>query len=307
MRQTSLDMVYELAKQDKRVFFLGSDLGHGVLDKFKKEMPERFLMEGISEAHIVGMAAGMAMEGKIVYVNTIATFLTRRCFEQIALDLCLHKTKVRLIASGGGLVYAPLGPTHLAIEDIAILRVLPNMSILAPADAREMKRLMPMTLDLPGPVYIRVAKGGDPVVTSETSALVWGKAVPMRQGEDALLVTTGIGLQLCLEAAEKLKSAGISMSVLHLPIIKPFDSETVLDFVDKARAVVTVEEHVIAGGLGSMVAEVMAEANLVGSKRFKRIGIPDKFPDKYGSQSALLDVCGVSVSSIVDSVQSLLR
>src|SRR5262249_39640880 len=126
MRKTSLDTVHELAKSDPRICFIGSDLTAGTLKAMQTEMPERFFMEGVSEGHIIGMAAGMAMSGKVVYVNTIATFLTRRCFEQLVDDLCLHTVKVRLIANGGGLVYAPLGPTHLAIEDIAILRAIPN-------------------------------------------------------------------------------------------------------------------------------------------------------------------------------------
>ena len=121
MRKTCLDMVYQLAKQDSRIFFVGSDLGTGTLSQFRDEMPDRFLMEGISEANIVGLAAGLAMEGKIPYVHTIATFITRRCFEQVVLDLGLHNVKVRLIGAGGGVVYAPLGPTHEAIDDLAIL------------------------------------------------------------------------------------------------------------------------------------------------------------------------------------------
>src|SRR2546426_4014196 len=152
MRKVCLDMVHELARRDERIFFIGSDLGIGTLKQFKVQMPERFLMEGVSEANVVGVAAGLALEGKIVYVNTIATFLTRRCFEQVALDLCLHNTNVRLIGNGGGLVYAPLGPTHLAIEDIAILRALPNMTILAPADAEEMRRLVPPAGEQHGPI-----------------------------------------------------------------------------------------------------------------------------------------------------------
>ena len=143
MRQTCLNMIYELAKDDERILFIGSDLGVGTLDQFREEMPNRFFMEGVSEANLIGVAAGLALEGKIPYVNTISTFITRRCFEQVVLDLCLHNTKVRLIGNGGGLVYAPLGPTHEAIEDIAILRAIPNMTILAPADADEMRRLMP--------------------------------------------------------------------------------------------------------------------------------------------------------------------
>src|SRR5215472_4429142 len=167
MRKTCLDVVYELAKNDPRIFFIGSDLGIGTLKQFKAEMPERFFMEGVSEANLIGMAAGLALEGKIVYANTIATFITRRCFEQVALDLCLHNVKVRLIGNGGGVVYAPLGPTHLAIEDIAIFRSLPRMTILVPADANEMRRMMPLTVDYPGPIYIRLAKGGDPIVTND--------------------------------------------------------------------------------------------------------------------------------------------
>jgi transketolase len=133
----------------------------------KKEMPERFFMEGVSEQHIIGMAAGLAMEGFIPYVNTIATFITRRCYEQVALDLCLQDLPVRLIANGGGVVYAPLGPTHLAVEDIAIMRALPNMAVVAPCDADEMKRFMSSTLNFPHPIYIRLAKGGDKVVSEE--------------------------------------------------------------------------------------------------------------------------------------------
>jgi transketolase len=163
MRKTSLDQVYELAKLDNRVVFIGSDLGPGLLDAMKKEMPERWYMEGISEQHIIGMAAGLAMEGFIPYINNIATFLTRRCYEQVVLDLCLQDLPVRLISSGGGVVYAPLGPTHLAIEDLAIMRVLPNMTIVACCDADEMKRFMQKTLDWPHPIYIRLGKGGEKI------------------------------------------------------------------------------------------------------------------------------------------------
>src|SRR5437763_5760285 len=165
MRATCLDMVHELAKRDKRALFIGSDLSPGLLADMKRDMPERWYMEGITEANVIGMAAGFAMEGYIPYVNTIATFITRRCYEQVAVDLCLHELPVRLIANGGGLVYAPLGPTHLAIEDIAIMRALPNMAVVVVADADEMKRFMEQSADWPGPIYIRLARGGDPVIS----------------------------------------------------------------------------------------------------------------------------------------------
>ena len=241
MRQACLNMVYELAKEDKRILFIGSDLGVGTLDQFKEEMPDRFYMEGISEANVVGMATGLALEGKIPYVNTIATFLTRRCFEQLVLDVCLHNVNVRLIGNGGGLVYAPLGPTHLAIEDIAILRAIPNMTIVAPADADEMRRFMPLTPGHQGPIYIRLAKGYDPIVTNDEVPFVIGKAIPMRQGSDALIVTTGITLKAALDASAELSEQGIESAVLHVPTIKPLDEEMILEYSDRVPVIVTIE------------------------------------------------------------------
>ncbi len=306
MRKTSLDAVYELAKRDKRVVFIGSDLGIGTLKQFKAEMPERFFMEGVSEAHLVTMAAGLALEGKVVYINTIATFLTRRCYEQVCLDLSLHHTNVRLIGSGGGVVYAPLGPTHQAIEDIAIFRTLPGMTIVAPCDAEEMKRLMPQTLDWDGPMYIRLGKGGDAVVSRPELGFQIGKALLVREGSDALIVTTGITLQPALAAAAQLEQSGISAGVLHMHTVKPFDTEALLAQAARVPAILSIEEHTIIGGLGSAVAETLAEANFSTPKRFKRIGIPDVFPDKYGSQATLLARYGITAEGAVAEVRKLL-
>lgn len=305
MRKTCLNAVYDLARKDKRIFFIGSDLGAGTLDNFKHEMPERFFMEGISEANIIGVAAGLALEGKIPYVNTIATFITRRCFEQIVIDLCLHKANVRLIGSGSGLVYAPLGPTHEAIEDIAILRSVPNMTIIAPADADEMRRLMPLTVDYSGPIYIRLAKGGDPVVTNDKVPFEIGKAIPMREGSDGLIITTGIMLKIALDVAALLEKEGLNLAVLHVPTIKPLDTETILNYVRRVPLVVSVEEHTIMGGLGSAVAETIAEADFQTPKRFRRLGIPDVFPDKYGSQSDLLKYYSLSTDKIISVIRQL--
>src|SRR5579864_8341267 len=189
MRPACIDMVFELAKRDPRVAYIGSDLSPDLTERMNKEMPGRAFMEGVSEQHVVGMAAGLAMEGFIPFVHTIATFITRRCFEQVAVDLCLHNLPVRLIANGGGMVYAPLGPTHLAIEDMAILRALPNMTVVAPVDAEEMKRFVPQTLDWPGPIYIRLAKGGDPVVSRAEDKFTIGKAILMKQPGRFLFVS----------------------------------------------------------------------------------------------------------------------
>src|SRR6201997_3743055 len=246
MRQTCLNMVYDLAKRDKRILFIGSDLSPGLLGEMKKAYPQRYYMEGVAEANIIGMAAGMAMDGLVPYVNTIATFITRRCYEQVALDLCLHDLPVRLIGNGGGYVYAPLGPTHQAIEDLAIMRALPNMTVTAVCDAEEMTRLMNASLDWPHPIYIRLAKGGDPIVSRPAKGFAIGKAMEMSEDAGdaaALIVATGVATTAALEASKCLAADGVRCRVLHLHTIKPLDTQAIVAAARAARLVVTVEEH----------------------------------------------------------------
>ena len=307
MRKASLDAVHEMARSDPRICFIGSDLTAGTLTAMQTEMPDRFFMEGVSEQHIIGMSAGLAMSGKIVYVNTIATFLTRRCFEQLVDDLCLHGAKVRLIANGGGLVYAPLGPTHLAIEDIAILRAIPNMTVVVPCDAQEMRRLVMQSADWPGPIYFRVAKGGEPVVSRADLPSTIGKAIMLREGKDVLLITTGVMLQEALHAAAKLAQRGIGAGILHVHSIKPLDREAILKAIAEVPAIISVEEHTICGGLGSAIAELIAESNFPTSKRFKRLGIPDVFPQMYGSQQTLMESYGIDATGIIGTVETMLE
>lgn len=307
MRKTSLECIYELAKRDDRVVFIGSDLGPGVLDLMKKEMPERFFMEGVSEQHIVGMAAGMAMEGFIPFVNTIATFLTRRCYEQVALDLCLQDLPVRLIANGGGAVYAPLGPTHLAVEDLAIMRALPNMTVVTPCDAQEMRRLMATTLEWPHPIYIRVAKGGDSVVSQEQKGFEIGKAIVMREPGQGLFISTGVMTQLALKAAEQLADERFSCGVLHMHTIKPLDNLSLSRWLPQVKGVVTVEEHTRIGGLGSAILEFCNDEMPEQAAKITRIGIPDRFADQYGSQNSLLEHWGITVGSLYAAMRIQLR
>jgi transketolase len=303
MRKESLDSVYDLAKRDERVIFIGSDLGPGILDSMKVEMPERFFMEGVSEQHIVGMAAGLAMEGFIPYVNTIATFLTRRCYEQVALDLCLQDLPVRLIANGGGGVYAPLGPTHLAVEDIAIMRALPNMAVVVPCDADEMRRFMAKTLDWPHPIYIRLAKGGDKVVSEEKNGFEIGKAILMSEPGEGLFISAGVMTQIALQAAELLSSEGIKCGVLHMHTIKPLDDKSLSELLPKVNGVVTVEEHTRIGGLGSAVLEFCNDLMPDQAVKIARIGIPDKFAEQYGNQNSLLAHWGITVDSLCETMR----
>ncbi|GIK80195.1 MAG: transketolase [Alphaproteobacteria bacterium] len=309
MRKTCLDMVHTLARADPRVVFIGSDLSPGLLGKMKAEMPERYYMEGVTEANVIGMAAGMAMEGFVPYVNTIATFITRRCYEQVALDLCLHDLPVRLIGNGGGLVYAPLGPTHLAVEDIAIMRALPNMTVTAVADAPEMIRLMQATLDWPHPIYIRLGKGGDPVVSRDENGFAIGKAIVMRPaaGRDrVLLVACGVMTGRALKAADILAKQGIAAEVIHVHTIKPLDGELIAERAREARSVFTIEEHTVIGGLGSAVLDLLAEELGPATPFVKKLGLPDRFARNYGSQDELLEQAGLQPPQIAAQVERTL-
>lgn len=310
MRKRSLDMVHTLARRDDRVVFIGSDLSPNLLGEMKKEFPSRYYMEGISEANVIGMAAGMALEGFIPYVNTIATFITRRCYEQVAVDLCLHDLPVRLIGNGGGYVYAPLGPTHQAIEDIAIMRALPQMTVTAVCDADEMTRLMEATLDWPHPIYIRLGKGGDPVVSKAERGFEIGKAIDMIDAEkgasDVLFVTTGVATTQALKAAGVLATDGVRCRLLHAHTIKPLDSEAIVEAAIKARLVITVEEHTVIGGLGSAVLEALSDGIAGPLPPLKRLGIPDRFSAHYGSQQALMADCAIHAEGIVTTVRTLL-
>jgi transketolase len=300
MRKACLQGVYELARQDPRIVFVGSDLGAGTLDEFRRELPERFFMEGISEAYVVGMAAGLARDGLIPYVNTIATFLTRRALEQVAVDLCLQNLPVRLIGNGGGLVYAPLGPTHLATEDLALMRALPNMTVLAPADAEEMRRLMPATPDWPGPLYIRLAKGYDPVVSRPRDGFAIGRAILLRPPGELLIVACGVMVQRALAAAERLQQHGVRVGVLNMHTLKPLDREALLHWAERLDGLVTLEEHTRIGGLGSAVAECLADAGV--ALPLLRLGLPDAFPAHYGSQDSLLDHYGLQPEGVATAV-----
>ena len=307
MRNTCLNEIYRLAKDSKDIIFIGSDLGAGTLSNMKSDLPDQFIMEGISEQHIIGMSSGLAMEGFIPYVNSIAPFLTRRCYEQILVDLCLHDLPVRLIANGGGVVYAPLGPTHLAVEDMAILRAIPNMTIIAPCDADEMLRLMPKTVDYQHPIYIRLAKGGDKVVSQDDNGFEIGKAIILRDPGDGLFITTGVMTQKAIEAANQLSDEGIECGILHMHTIKPLDEDALSVLIPKVQAVVTVEEHIRTGGLGSAVLEFCSDSLPAHSPKIRRIGIPDRFSDKYGSQEELLEYWGITVESMKEMMKSAIK
>lgn len=305
MRQECFKAIFENSKRDKKLIFIGSDLGPGVLKEFKLKYPSRFFMEGVSEQAIIGLSAGLAMEGYKPYVNTIATFLTRRCFEQICIDLCLHNLSVKLIGNGGGLVYAPLGPTHQATEDISILRTLPNMKIIAPCDSIEMSFLMKQIHNIKGPVYVRIAKGGDKIITKKNDKIKFGKAVVKKRPGKYLFLTTGVTAQIALNAIEKLRSLNISAGLIHFGTIKPLDEDILKRWVPKVKNVITVEENVLSGGFGSSILEAISSKIPKNANKIYRVGINDCFNQKYGTQEELFRDFNLTSNHLVNLVKKL--
>jgi len=305
MRQTCLNTVLEIAKKNKKVVFIGSDLGPGVLDNFKKQFPERFFMEGVAEQSIIGLAAGLALENFRPYVNTIATFITRRCFEQVVVDLCLHNLPVTLIGNGGGLVYAPLGPTHQAIEDISIMRSLPNLTIIAPCDSHDMKYLMKESTKIKGPLYVRIARGGEDIISSRYKPKI-GKALEFKKSNKCYFVTTGITSHIAIKASHILQEKyNIDCGVIHFSTIKPLDKIALKRIMNKVKKVITVEENVKSGGFGSSVLELASE--IKSNIKIKIVGLEDKFINKYGSQDELLFKFGLSPNNLSNTMLQFLK
>jgi len=270
--------------------------------KFQELRPERFFMEGISEQHIVGFAAGLAMEGFVPVVNTIATFLTRRPFEQIAMDICLQKLPVILMGNGGGLVYAHLGPSHLAIDDIALLRLMPGMTVLCPGDATEARMLLERSIENQTPAYIRMGPTNTPDLPDVGGSPMIGVPVSFLNADEVIIFSTGFITHQALAAASLLRAQGIDAGVIHLHTVKPLCLDQVVDGLQKAKLIVTVEEHSRTGGLGSALLEGLCDAKLP-RPVFLRLGIPDCYPDGYGDQAYLLEKYGLSAEKIAHTVR----
>jgi len=307
MRKRGLDEIYALARKNKDVIFIGSDLGYQTLDEFKNELPNQFFMEGISEQNLIGMASGLAQEGKIVYVNTIATFLTRRCFDQLAIDTCAGNHNVRLYANGGGVVYAPLGPTHLAVDDIGLMRTLPNMTIIHPSDAEEMSRAIKASESWQGPIYFRLCRGGETVTSHENIPFEIGKAIELKKPKELVIISNGTMVFRALEVAKKLKAEGITAGVLNVHTVKPLDQKKIKEYILTIPNILTVEEHNVSGGLGSAVAEMIADQLGDSKPAFKRMGFPDCYPDKYGQQDKMIQHYGLNINSIYDEALKLMK
>lgn len=303
MRTAYLDTLYDLAKKDKRVYALISDNGAIVYDKYRKDLASQYLNLGISEANMLGMAAGMANCGKIPFAYTIGAFLAYRAFEFIRNDICLQKQNVKIVGTGAGEVYSMLGPTHHATEDLGGLRGLPNLTILCPASPLEVKKATIAAYEYEGPVYLRLGTNREPEIYDHDYQFEIGKGITVRNGKDVTLVGMGSMVIDLLKTAEILSDDGIDARVINIHTVKPFDREIILRAAEETGKVLTVEDHNIIGGLGSAVAEVIAESGR--GIMFQRIGLQG-FSSGYGTYDQVKRMNGIGMEQICCEIKTML-
>jgi len=306
MRAAFIESFTEVAGRDPRLTLITGDLGFGVVLDFARSHRNQFLNAGIAEQNMAGVAAGMAMAGRIVFIYSIANFPTIRCLEQIRNDICYHRANVTIVSIGGGFAYGALGMSHHATEDLAILRALPGMTVIAPGDPVETAAAVRAAAAGIGPVYLRLGRAGEPLVHAGPIDWRLGKAFTVRDGGALTLISTGGMLATTVAAAAELSKAGIRARVLSMHTLHPLDADAILRAARETRLVVTVEEHSIVGGLGGAVAEVLAEAGIP-NVRFRRFGLPRAFNTDVGDQDYLRKLYGLDCQSIAARVLELLR
>ena len=306
MRAVFNKTLLEIAKKDKRIHMVLADIGFGEIEPFRDTFPERYYNVGVAEQNMTGVASGIAMEGNIAVTYSIANFPTLRCLEQIRNDVCYHNANVKIVIIGGGVSYGALGMSHHSTEDLAIMRALPNMVIEVPCDNYEAIAATHAMIDYDGPFYYRCGYKGEKDIHAGPIDFKIGKANVVSEGKDITLMFCGpIGSEV-VEAAEMLKKDGINCRVVSMHTIKPIDKDMILDSAKNTGGIVTVEEHNLMGGLGSAVAEVLCDENVMPAK-FKRLAFPDVNVAKIGGQKWIRDQYGLQANGIAQSVRELFK
>jgi len=301
MRDAFVTALTEIARVDRNVILLTGDLGFGVLTEFARKFPEQYLNAGVAEQNMTGLATGMALEGKTVFTYSICNFPTLRCLEQIRNDVCYHNSNVKIVSIGGGFCYGPLGMSHHATEDLAIMRAIPNLTVVAPGDAVETMLATRAIYEYKGPCFLRLGRGGELKIHDHFPKFVLGKAINVVSNGDVYILSIGGILSNVMNAHEILKKRGIGTSIYSFHTLKPIDRKLIEHLARESRLIVTVEEHSISGGLGGAVAEILAE--IPESKAtFLRIGTDGNFCCEVGNQEYLRGLYGLDPKSIADRV-----
>lgn len=298
MRNAFIHALTEAARRDPSITLLTGDLGFTVLEKFRDEFPDRFFNMGVAEQNMIGVAAGLAMEGRRVFVYSIIPFVTLRCLEHVRNDLCFHHLPVCIAGLGSGYGYGHMGPTHHALEDIAAMRGLQGMTVLSPGDPVEVDAAVRAVATLSGPCYLRLGKNGERRIHQVRIDLDIGKPILLRPGNDALLLATGSMLDAALQASDLLAERGINAGVASVHTLQPIDALSIRSLIANIPLIATLEEHRKAGGLGSAIAESLADAPVRPLHLF--FHAPDDSPHRCGSQSFLRMHAGLQPGQIAD-------
>jgi transketolase len=304
LRDVFGDTLVALGWTNPNVLVLDADLANSTkADKFAIAYPDRFLQMGIAEQNFVGVAVGLASLGFVPWLSTFTVFFTHRAIDPIRMLVAQTRANVKIGAAYSGILTGLTGKTHQDVQDLAIMRAMPDMTVLAPADAIEGEAIIRWATDFQGPVYLRLARDASPNFFDESYSFVPGKTISLREGSDVLLISTGPQSLRCVEAAKLLEADGISAGVLHLPSIKPINKEEVVSASEKAKLVITVEEHTIYGGLGGLVAEILSEAS---PRKVVRFGIEDRWGES-APNDYLLDLFQMSPPRLSERVKSLIK
>jgi len=307
MRTTYINTLTEMARENPKIVCVIGDTGFSVFEDFEKEFKERFVNVGIAEQNFVGFGAGLAAMGLKPYIYNVVSFMTLRAMEQIVLDVCFQENPVVMVGVGGGLAYGNAGPTHHAPFDIAMLRVLPNMNIICPADPVEMRAAVLASEHFDKPLYIRIGRSVDPVVHNPDIDFKIGKALKMRDGGDAVLFATGTMVKDAVKACELLKNKGIAVALYSMHTIKPLDEELILACAGKYKAMFTLEEHSMICGLGSAVSDVLVRHMDNFSLKFRPFAFPDIFAPVTGSREYLNELYGVDPVAVAAGIEETMN
>jgi transketolase len=302
MRDTFVRTLIDIAKQDKNVHLITGDLGFGVLKPFWEELPDQFTNAGIAEQNMTSFAAGLALQGKVVFTYSIGNFPTLRCLEQIRNDCAYHNANIKIVCVGGGFVYGSLGMSHHATEDLAIMRALPDVTVLAPGDLVEAECATRAIYDHQGTCYLRLGRGGEKRIHEKIDNFQIGKAIKIKNGEKVAIFSTGALFDEVVYALQLMEEYSVNPALYTFPTVKPIDRVTIEECAEQYDLIVTVEEHNIIGGFGSAVSEVLAELTRPRA-RILKIGLNDKYSSIVGSQKYLRDVYGMSAKKIVHAIR----
>jgi transketolase len=303
MRNHIIEEIYNYMKEDENIYFLTGDLGFNVVENLQESFPARFINVGIAEQNMIGIAAGLAMSGKKVYAYSIIPFITMRCFEQIRDDLCFHDLDVTLLGAGSGLSYGILSSTHFALEDVAILRTLPNLTIFSPADATEAVLGLKKLRTHGHPTYIRIGKKQEPIVYEKDFPFSLGRMEVIHEGSELAIISTGSMVYEAMKALKLLKNIkNIDAGLYDMHTIKPLDTQGLGKIAKQYSYFVTVEEHGLIGGLGSAIVEFLADEGI--QIPVLRIGVANKHVKEVGTQEYLRSVLGLDADSITKKIIS---